>query len=290
MVSSVGVVGASARAAVHSLIRAGYSAWAIDRFTDRDLKRTAAAVVCPVDQYPDAIPGLAKQFPPSRVLYTGGLENDPHILRRLEQHHRLWGTPPDALGPIRNPFRLAELAAEAGWSMPRLVPLNATCPNDGCWLRKLYHSSGGHGIRFAQPNEPASPRHYFQEYLDGAPRSAVFVDDTLFGITEQLIGQPWLHAKPFAYCGNMGPVALPQPDWGRLGQQLSQARGASAGPSPLSLRSEARITLPRRKLRSTHPPAHSAATRPAPTPTSAARPVALSASNRAGMAIVPEFA
>jgi predicted ATP-grasp superfamily ATP-dependent carboligase len=29
------------------------------------------------------------------------------------------------------------------------------------------------------------------------------------GVTEQLIGEPWLHAEPFVYCGNIGPVELP---------------------------------------------------------------------------------
>ncbi len=30
------------------------------------------------------------------------------------------------------------------------------------------------------------------------------------GVTMQLIGEPWLHAKPFAYCGNIGPIELPR--------------------------------------------------------------------------------
>ena len=37
----VGVVGASARAAVHSLGRAGFATWAVDLFADRDLARVA---------------------------------------------------------------------------------------------------------------------------------------------------------------------------------------------------------------------------------------------------------
>lgn len=32
----------------------------------------------------------------------------------------------------------------------------------------------------------------------------------LFGVTEQLIGEPWLHARPFAYCGNIAPIRLPE--------------------------------------------------------------------------------
>src|SRR4029077_10518962 len=79
----VGVVGVSARAAVHSLARAGLAAWAIDLFNDRDLKRVAACARCPLDQFPDAIPTLADQFPPGPVLYTGGLENHPRVIAEL---------------------------------------------------------------------------------------------------------------------------------------------------------------------------------------------------------------
>ena len=30
----------------------------------------------------------------------------------------------------------------------------------------------------------------------------------LLGLTWQLVGQAWLHAPPFGYCGNVGPVPL----------------------------------------------------------------------------------
>src|SRR5207253_2990507 len=33
--------------------------------------------------------------------------------------------------------------------------------------------------------------------------SAVFQDQELLGVTEQLIGTPWLHAKPFHYAGTV---------------------------------------------------------------------------------------
>jgi len=76
-------------------------------------------------------------------------------------------------------------------------------------VRKPVRSGGGLGIRFARPGEPASPDHVFQEFIDGTPMSALFVNDALFGVTEQLIGEGWLHAAPFAYCGNLGPLPVP---------------------------------------------------------------------------------
>jgi predicted ATP-grasp superfamily ATP-dependent carboligase len=220
-VTTVGVVGSSARAAVHSLARAGFSAWAIDQFCDRDLKRIAPCAVCPSDSYPAAILDLAKQFPPGPVLYTGGLENYPHILRELASQRELWGNPAEVVERVRDPFTLFPALADAGFATPRLVPRGEPCPREGRWLRKPLRSGGGIGIRFVHPGEAASPHHYFQEFIDGVSMSVAFVSDlaetdawpdgtALLGITEQLIGVPWLHAKPFAYCGNLGPIELTQ--------------------------------------------------------------------------------
>jgi len=208
-VRQVGVVGSSARAAVHSLARAGFSAWAVDQFADRDLKRFAVCTVCLHDDYPTGIPALAAQFPPGPVLYTGGLENHPQIVAELGDQRELWGNPPEVLARVRDPFALFPALAEAGFTTPRIVPRGLPCPSEGRWLRKPLRSGGGTGIRFAQPGEAASHDHVFQEFIDGQPMSALFVNAALIGITEQLIGEPWLHARPFTYCGNIGPCRVP---------------------------------------------------------------------------------
>src|SRR5262249_6268277 len=76
---------------------------------------------------------------------------------------------------------------------------------------KPLHSAGGLGIRRAHPGEAPSPHHYFQEFIDGTPMSVLYCGTTLLGVTQQLVGEPWLHAKPFAYCGNIGPLDTPPP-------------------------------------------------------------------------------
>lgn len=238
MSQRVGVVGASARAAVHSLARAGRECWSVDQFADRDLKRVAECAACPHDGYPDAIPALAAQFPPGPVLYTGGLENHPRVVAELASRRELWGNPPDVLARVRDPFTLFPALAEAGFTTPRIVPRGEPCPSEGRWLRKPLRSGGGLGIRFARPGEPASPHHYFQEFVAGAPMSAQFTSDpsatnngeatVLTGFTEQLVGEPWLHAAPFAYCGNVGPVELPrrlQANVESAGLQLARSAG-----------------------------------------------------------------
>jgi uncharacterized protein len=205
----VGVVGASARAAVHSLARADHLSWAVDQFADRDLTRVAECAVCPHDDYPDAIPALAARFPPGPVLYTGGLENHPHIVAELAAQRELWGNPPEVLARVRDPYTLFPALAACGFAVPRLVPPTEPCPPEGRWLRKPLRSGGGIGIRFARPGEAASPHHYFQEFIDGAPMSGQWIIGTSLGVTQQLIGEPWLHAAPFTYCGNIGPIRIP---------------------------------------------------------------------------------
>lgn len=231
-VERVGVVGASARAAAHSLARAGRTAWAVDLFGDRDLTRIAPGVVCPIDRYPGALPALAAQLPPGPLVYTGGLENHPNVIAELAATRPLWGNPPHVIARVRDPHTLAETLEDGGFAVPRVLPARAVCPSAGRWLVKAKRSSGGVGVRWAAPGQPVDSGHYLQEFVPGAPMSAVFVGDgtrtDLFGVTEQIIGAPWLHARPFGYAGNIGPVALApelQSELIRLGEWLTSAFG-----------------------------------------------------------------
>jgi predicted ATP-grasp superfamily ATP-dependent carboligase len=88
-------------------------------------------------------------------------------------------------------------------------------PSQGRWLLKPWVGAGGTGIHFFIGKRPRqSPRRkvYYQEFIEGLPCSAVFVGDgkqsRLLGATRQLVGEPWLHAAPFHYCGSIGPLSL----------------------------------------------------------------------------------
>lgn len=224
----VGVVGASARAAVHSLARAGYSAWAVDLFADRDLSRVAPCAVCPMQKYPAALPRLAATFLAGPVLYTGGLENHPEVVAELAGARELWGNTPDVLKRVRDPYRLfpnsvsptvlpadrpadlhTDLHTDRPVVLPVVVPRGRACPGAGRWLRKPLRSAAGHGIRPARPGEPPHRNFYFQQFVTGQPMSAVFREGEFVAATVQLVGTSWLHARRFGYCGNVGPLTLP---------------------------------------------------------------------------------
>jgi predicted ATP-grasp superfamily ATP-dependent carboligase len=236
----IGVVGASARAAVMTLARAGESCWAIDLFNDRDLRRLAPCVRCPLEHFPQAIPELAKQFPPGPVLCTGGLENHPDVIAELLRSRELLGPDPDVVRRVRDPFNLVgrPLTLPAGSVVPerspplrggggRLFesnpetllgfsadsgsPRHGVADYDGGWLLKSLRSSGGLGVRWAKPGEAVPEGHVAQQFIHGTPMSAVFQDEMLLGITGQLVGIPWLHAKPFHYAGTIAGAEHNEP-------------------------------------------------------------------------------
>lgn len=218
----VGVVGASARAAVMSLARAGFEAWAVDLFNDRDLKRIASCARCPFADFPQAMPQLAERFPSGPVLYAGGLENYPEVVRELLLRRPIWGNGPEVLQRVRDPFELAN----RGFSTPVAYAPGSPVQETGRWLLKSRRSSGGLGVRFANPGETVPPGHYLQQFVDGPAMSAVFLGQQMLGITEQLIGASWLHAKPFHYAGTIGPTAH-RTDVAQLGLDLVAAFGLS---------------------------------------------------------------
>ena len=75
------IIGASARAAACSAMRAGFAPLAGDLFGDIDLSRA-----CParrVQNYPQGLVAAAAACSPAAWLYTGGLENHPDLVDEI---------------------------------------------------------------------------------------------------------------------------------------------------------------------------------------------------------------
>src|SRR6516164_4501829 len=113
------IVGASARAAAFSALRAGLRPWCADLFADADLRGRCPAMRLP-GRYPGAFVDLIKADVPGPWMYTGGLEAHPLLIWQLEQHRPLWGNGPGALSRIRDPEVLAQAARQAGLPSPAL--------------------------------------------------------------------------------------------------------------------------------------------------------------------------
>lgn len=209
------ILGASARAAAWSAVRAGLSPVGADLFADRDLATVAPCARVDRGSYPEGLLQAADTFPPGPWMYTGALENRPDLIERLAERRALWGNSPESVRAVRDPVAVAEAlqAADLPVIEVRLSPVGL--PRDGSWLRKPIASAGGHGVVPFETgrgdSEPVSTGPcYYQRRVIGQSLSAVFVaargGATLAGVTRQLIGRPDL---PFAYRGTLAPWPVP---------------------------------------------------------------------------------
>jgi predicted ATP-grasp superfamily ATP-dependent carboligase len=203
------ILGASARAAAWSALRAGLSPAAADLFADRDLARVAPCVRVAPGAYPDGLDAAADALPPGPWLYTGALENRPDLIARITRRRPLWGNDAPVARAVRDPVAVADALRAAGLPAAE-VRLDPTgLPRDGSWLRKPLASAGGRGIEPLGPGHAAGTKrgarasYYYQERIAGADTSAVFVGNragaVLAGVTRQLIGRP---GAGFAYRGS----------------------------------------------------------------------------------------
>lgn len=203
------LVGASVRAAAWSARRAGWTPLCLDLFGDLDLGRAGASRTIAVEDYPHGFLRLLEDVPPRPIVYTGALENRPNLIARLAERFPLWGNGPDVLRRVRSPRLLHEALVRAGLPAPRVSDEPA---GGGRWLLKPRAGGGGTGIA-PWDGAPFGKSHYLQEWLDGWSWAAIYVGAAgaqahFLGVTRQLVGESWLHAAPFHYCGSVGPLPI----------------------------------------------------------------------------------
>ena len=210
---ALNVVGASARAAACSALRAGAAVAASDLFGDEDL-RAIARFVEPTGKYPHSLAGALRGMPAAPFIYTGGIENHPDLVDALARIRPLWGNPGHVLCRAKDPFLVAGVLRAAGIIVPETRRSDGPPPRISGWLEKPLGGSGGRGIaRATRRGRPGRGRpFYYQRLVRGPSYSALFVAGprgaSFLGATRQLVGAPWLHAPPFAWCGSIGPAAL----------------------------------------------------------------------------------
>jgi predicted ATP-grasp superfamily ATP-dependent carboligase len=211
--SALLIIGASARAAAFSALRARLRPECADLFADADLRvRCPVHAVAPGD-YPRGLLNVPAWSAAGPWLYTGALENRPGLIEQLERLRvPLWGNGAAVLRRVRSPFEVSRVLRRAGLPCPAVLRSNAP-PGTGRWLLKPIAGAGGAGIQLW--NGAASPPgfkrpSYFQALVEGDSYAAAFVAESasarLLGVTRQLVGVAWLHAAPFHYCGSVGPL------------------------------------------------------------------------------------
>jgi predicted ATP-grasp superfamily ATP-dependent carboligase len=235
---TLAIVGASCRAAAQSAIRAGYRPLTADRFADADLAAICDATL--VHDYPQALPAWLAGVTCHGWLYVGRLENYPSLVARMAQLRPLLGNDAETLRAVRDPWRLARALNEASLPFPEIKANDPHWRETG-WLRKN-PTGRPRGIQLANATPTAhdptthdevaasAPRGHavdgepavLQRIIDGQPASAIFVGNgqhaALLGITRQLVGEAWLAAPQWQYCGTMGPLPIAE----RLEQQIQR--------------------------------------------------------------------
>ncbi len=224
------ILGASARAAAFSSLRAGLKAVAIDRFGDSDLR--GAAEYFPLDWPPvfQELKSIVDQFPSLPWFYTGPFENQPELIGKIGKDRQILGNDALTLRKCRDPLIIAETLRHSGLPYLEVTRDPSKLPLDGTWLSKPLKSAGGfriHPLR-EQRTGPDGDR-YYQRKAYGKSGSAVFVANRstaeLIGVTRQWIGRP---RSPFAYLGSLGPVRLRPCAWRilrRVGSVLTKSIG-----------------------------------------------------------------
>ena len=211
-VNTLAIVGASARAAVFSAVRAGFEVIAADLFADADLARVVD--VTRIDDYPSGLTQWLRDVDCGGWLYTGALENYPAQIDLMRALQPLLGNDGEALDNVRDPLALERAAAEAGLSFPETRSNAAGLPLDGSWLCKTYRGSSGTDVwRLDGANalERAERKQaFFQRYVAGESAAAVFVAASdgarVLGVTRQWVGGHDEHE--WRYSGSIGPILV----------------------------------------------------------------------------------
>ncbi len=212
------MVALSARVLAEAAARDGCGVIALDLFGDADTRRACSqwlsigrsgGLRIDADLLLSHLAALAQRGDVTGWIAGSGFEGRLDLLERGAALLPLIGTPPDALRRVRDPQRFFAQLDAAGIPHPAV---QMTAPADASgWLVKDAHACGGWHIRRASEHVDATEHHYFQREMAGTPMSATFIADgraaRVLGFNE-LIVRPF-GARPFVYCGAVGPMPLP---------------------------------------------------------------------------------
>jgi len=243
------VLGASVRAMSSSATQAGWNVYAADLFCDLDLLATAVTarrVGEDVGGYPAGLAECATWFPDAPWCYTGAIENYPALIDQIAALRPLAGNTGGIVRRVRDAATLGRVVRQAGLRFPETSSTPAGIRTDGSFVQKPIASAGGRGVarwtaslahhwKAAQSDFPAAPpTTLWQKWIDGDSMAAAFIlsprSARMIGMSQQLVGQPWCHAPPHAYCGSIHvPLtsiqATTHRQLTRLGLVLSQEFG-----------------------------------------------------------------
>lgn len=202
------IIGLSVRPLAVSAVKAGIGVYAIDCFADLDVDansiRSEIAVWDEIGLEAESLlAGIEKCDPEIQlpVIYGGGLEHTPNVLRQISRNRRLLGNSAETVRRVCDPEIFFAGLAMLG------VPHPATQFNppvdDKSWLVKTIGGSGGTHIERYSDQSSAS-QYYFQRHIQGKTISATVLagdhGNQIVGISEQWCSEVD-EDRPFTYGG-----------------------------------------------------------------------------------------
>ena len=215
------IISLTARALAASAKKADIDAYSIDLFQDLDTirysRKTMAVELGTIGfesrSLFDAIEKLdSKQELP--VIYGGGLEHDPNLIRRISKNRRLVCNPADVIEQIFLPKLF--FACLSKLSIPHPATRFDAPDGDGIWLKKFPGSCGGIHVDYMPPHRiEDSSGFYFQKYCPGRIVTATVYAHNggaeIVGFSEQWCDESSV-MPPFAYGGAVSIAAEELPD------------------------------------------------------------------------------
>ncbi len=219
------VVGTSARAPAHCAARGGLRPYWIDAYGDVDLAGAFPGLrVASLDDG-EVLAAALQGAPDAPWFYGAPLENRPAILDRLAAIRPLAGNPGEVCARSRDPWQVADALRAAGLDVPRLARRAVV----GRWLVKRRDSTGGSGVRDAEPGLRVDGHTaVLQAAVAGEPVAGLYLAGSrtarLLGVTSQLLCGTGPGPGPYGYRGSLGPHAVPAQEraqWEAIGATLA---------------------------------------------------------------------
>ncbi|MCA9050059.1 MAG: ATP-grasp domain-containing protein, partial [Planctomycetaceae bacterium] len=238
----------SVRSAAQLAVVSGLRPVCVDLFGDADLRLLLSglswAIGCQpyrqIKRFADVVTAISDIDPDVPVVFSGGLENDAALLERLQADRHVAGMSAETIRRLRDPEDYFSVLRREGVAVPNwMTDFSSACRQlrdrsaaPDTWLLKSRTSSGGIGIRrwnglpvTLPKSQEDERRNFLQRFVGGTAMSATYFADRqsssqrsvrLVGTCVQVIGEQLLFADGFQFCGNVGPMEVPESIRGQL--------------------------------------------------------------------------
>lgn len=219
------IIAQSCRALAHSAKLAGIDTHAIDLFADQDTREDTRSSYMlnnfSIDQ--DRLIRLVRDYvakePKLRIIIGSGFEDQPNILRQLQQISPNFGNHYDTVKQVKHPPTLAKSLQTLLLPYPE-YHANSASVSQGIFLIKIAGKYGGSHVQIYKPGMVIPKQAYLQRFVTGRNYSATFIAN---GISCYLLGfnETWTRSKniDFTFAGAASNAFLPA----RLCHQITNA-------------------------------------------------------------------